>query len=112
MQKFENELAVFFAKLSLLLPAFIAVSIKIAITVRKRKFNLINAIVSLISGVGMAWIVSPYFQEHLSPNKYPIAIALIAISADKFFEWLLIKLDDYSIFDLMFEPIKRYFKKK
>lgn len=110
MQKFEQEFEILLTKLALLMPAFIAVMLKLAVQAKRNKFKLFNAFVSVFVGVGTAYISSPFVLKHTSLETYPIVIGFVAISSDKFFEWFLMKIKDLQVFDTAFKPLIEYFK--
>lgn len=110
MQRFEDELNILLTKVGLLFPAFLAIMMKLAIDVKRSRFKVINAMVSIFTGVGSAYIASPYILKTFDNDKYPIIIAIIAIASEKFIEWLMLKLEDIKLFDTLFTIITNYFK--
>jgi hypothetical protein len=110
MQRFEDELNILLTKVGLLFPAFLAIMMKLAIDVKRSRFKVINAMVSIFTGVGGAYIVSPYLLANCGKNTYPIYIALVAIASEKTIEWLMLKLGDVKLFDKAFTIFTNYFK--
>lgn len=88
-----NELYQFFIKI--LLPAFLAVGLKIAIEMKssKTKVTALNVFLSMIIGVGGAYICSDWVRSYFDPDNVSIVIALIAITSDKIGEFLIYKLN-------------------
>lgn len=74
-------------------PALIAVSVSIAFKMKKEKITVVNAILSIIIGVGTAWIASPFILDIKSEKWHVPLIALVAISGDKIAEYFVYKLD-------------------
>lgn len=110
MQKFEQEFEILLTKLALLMPAFIAVMLKLAVEAKRNKLKIFNAFVSVFVGVGTAYLSSPFILKHTSNETYPIIIGFVAISSDKFFEWFLMKIKDMKVFDIALKPIIEYFE--
>lgn len=89
----QSEFYQFFIKI--LLPAFLAVGLKIAIEMKssKTKVTALNVFLSMIIGVGGAYICSDWVRSYFDPDNISIVIALIAITSDKIGEFLIYKLN-------------------
>jgi len=83
-------LALFF---KVLLPALIGVSIKIAIEMERKKMTIKRAIISVVSGVGLAWLSSGIIMRVVGIDYQPLMIAVVAITAEKVMEYLLYKFN-------------------
>src|SRR6478735_5473243 len=79
----QSEFYQFFIKI--LLPAFLAVGLKIAIEMKssKTKVTALNVFLSMIIGVGGAYICSDWVRSYFDADNVSIVIALIAITSDK-----------------------------
>lgn len=83
-------LALFF---KVLLPALIGVSIKIAIEMERKKMTIKRAIISVIAGVGLAWLSSGVIIRVIGIDYQPLMIAVVAITAEKVMEYMLYKFN-------------------
>jgi len=88
-----NEYYIFLTKI--IFPAFLAVGVKIAIQMKKNNFkaSFFNICLSMIIGVGGAYISSDYVIKNVSQDYTSIIIALIAITSEKIGEFLIYKLN-------------------
>jgi hypothetical protein len=88
-----NEFYIFLTKI--IFPAFLAVGIKIAIEMKKNKFKIsfFNICLSMVIGVGGAYISSDYIIHQISKDYVSIVIALVAITSEKIGEFLIYKLN-------------------
>lgn len=79
----------------LIFPAFVAVAVKIAIEMKKNntRMSFLNICLSMLIGVGGAWLSSGLVQKHFGPEYIPVAIAVIAIMSEKIGEWLIYKFN-------------------
>ena len=81
-----------------LIPAFVAVSISIAVVVKKKgKVTVLSAFLSYVIGMGLAFIFGPYLIEHLESEVATIVIGLIAMSGEKIGNWLVFtfRIDEF-----------------
>ncbi len=109
-----NEFYIFLTKI--IFPAFLAVGIKIAIEMKKNKsrVSFFNIFLSMLIGVGGAWLSSDIVLRNCEPQNVPIVIALIAITSEKIGDFIIYKLtvDMFftAIVDGFFEYISNIFK--
>lgn len=92
--KFANsEVYIFITKI--IFPAFLAVGVKLAIEMKKSKtkISLFNIALSMLIGVGGAYISSGLVQKQCDEEYIPVVIALIAITSEKIGEFLIFKLN-------------------
>lgn len=92
--KFANsEVYIFITKI--IFPAFLAVGVKLAIEMKKSetKISLFNIALSMLIGVGGAYISSGLVQKQCDEEYIPVVIALIAITSEKIGGFLIFKLD-------------------
>ena len=91
-------------------PALIAVTVSIAFKMKKERITIFNAFLSIIIGVGMAWLISPFILDIKSEKWHVPLIALVAISGDKIAEYFVYKLEVElilkAIFDVFYEKLK------
>tara|TARA_R110002012_G_scaffold271870_1_gene457185 strand:+ start:133 stop:468 length:336 start_codon:yes stop_codon:yes gene_type:complete len=90
MEEKINEYYEFLVKI--LLPAFVGVSIKVAIQIKNEGFNYTRIIISFIAGVGCAYFFFPLIENYTQKNYVPLIIGLIAISGERISEWAVYKL--------------------
>lgn len=90
------------------LPAIVAVSVKIAIEMNKRKMTVQRAILSMVWGIGMAWLFSGVIGKLFSNEVQPIIIALIAISSEKVAEYVIYKFNIDEFLDGLFAAFKDF----
>jgi hypothetical protein len=111
-----NEFYIFLTKI--IFPAFLAVGVKISIEMKKNKakVSFLNILLSMIIGVGGAYLSSSLVLKNVSSENVPIAIALIAITSEKIGEFFIYKLNIDSfltaIIEGFFEYISNIFKVK
>lgn len=107
----EGLLALFVKWISI--PALIALFIKIAVQVKKKQATIVGVIVSLISGLGTAYLAKGFIFEHFeSEGNRTLLIALIAIMADRIAEYLLYKADVEKFMDVIGNSIVSWVKNK
>ncbi len=81
--------------LKILLPAFVGIGIKAAIEMKKTntRVSAWNVFLSLIIGVGGAYISSDWVISIIDENWTSTVIALIAITSDKIGEFFIYKFN-------------------
>jgi hypothetical protein len=99
----------FFIKV--ILVASVAVSIKIAIQMKKEKVSLVNVILSFIIGVGFAALTGNLILEKFSPSTAPICIGVITIMGEKIGTWLVYKLNVDVLMQDFVDYLTRKYKK-
>lgn len=111
-----NEFYIFLTKI--IFPAFLAVGIKIAIEMKKNKsrVSFFNIFLSMLIGVGGAWLSSDIVLRNCETQNVPIVIALIAITSEKIGEFIIYKLNVdmflTAIVDGFFEYVSNIFKSR
>lgn len=98
-------LALFF---KILLPAFIGVSIKIAIEMDRKKMTIKRVVISMVVGVGLAWLCSGTITRAVGEQYQSLIIAIVAITAEKIMEYLLYKLNLDHFFGAIVEATKDF----
>jgi uncharacterized membrane protein len=94
--------------IQVVLVALVAMSIKIAIQMKKEKVTLMNIILSFIIGMGFAVLTGNLVMEKFSPTWAPLVIATITLIAEKVGFWLLYKFN----VDSVMEDVVLYLSKK
>jgi len=89
----QNEYYIFLTKI--IFPAFVAIGIKIAIEMKNSntRTSLFNIMLSMIIGVGGAYVSSGVVQRLIDTDYIPAVIAIIAIISEKIGEFLIYKLN-------------------
>lgn len=79
----------------LLFTAFLAVGVKIAIEMKrtKSKISVLNIVLSMIIGVGTAYLSSGLVIKYFSNEWLAIVIAVVAILSEKIGEFLIYKFN-------------------
>lgn len=110
-----NEIYIFITKI--IFPAFLAVGVKLAIEMKKNKtkISFFNIALSMLIGVGGAYISSGLVQKNCDAEYIPVVIALIAITSEKIGEFLIYKMNIdlflTAIIDTFFDSIIKLRKK-
>jgi hypothetical protein len=88
----QSEFYIFLVKI--IFPAFLAVGVKIAIEMKKNrsKISMLNVGLSMLIGVGGAYLSSGLVQKNCDEEYVSVVIALIAITSEKIGEFLIYKL--------------------
>lgn len=94
----------------IMLPALVAVSMKLAVEFKRGTVTWFNVVASFITGIGSAYLCSGLVVDAVPPHYVPIAIAIITISGEKIGFWLVYKLNVETItqgfFEYMLDKIK------
>ena len=79
----------------ILFTAFLAVGVKIAIEMKrtKSKISILSIVLSMIIGVGTAYLTSGLVIKHFSNEWLTIVIAVVAILSEKIGEFLIYKFN-------------------
>jgi len=104
LEKLPEEVKALFVKT--LIPALIAVSIKIAINAKERKITILQVVVSFVTGIGFAYIFSDYVDEAFSHPWHTVVIAIIAISGEKIGYYIIYKLNIENLLSIIFKQKK------
>ena len=82
-----DEIGEFFVKI--FVPAFIAISIKVATQIKKERLSVGRVITSFIVGIGCAYFVYPF----VSGRWTPLIVGIVAMSGEKIAEYIIYKWD-------------------
>lgn len=77
--------------LKILLPALIGLSISIAIKMKNKRMKFIHIFLSLIIGIGTAYLTGGYIIHNFNPDSAPMIIAVVTILGEKIGYWLVFK---------------------
>lgn len=104
----QTELYIFLTKI--IFPAFLAVGVKLAIEMKrsKNKISLLNVVLSMLIGVGGAYLASGVVIHNCKEEHVPLAIALIAMSSEKIGGWIIFKLNFDTFLTALFEGFFQY----
>jgi len=106
-EKLDEEARAFIFKV--IVPALVAVSIKLAVMVKTEKtVSLFQAITSIVTGIGSAYLSAPIVISYTSPNSMPLVIAAIAISGEKIGYFFIYKFRVEEVFKDM---LSKYIRK-
>lgn len=87
----------------IMLPALVAVSMKLAIEFKRGTVTWFNVVASFITGIGSAYLCSGLVISTIDTTYVPIAIAIITISGEKIGFWLVYSLNVEMIVQGFFE---------
>ncbi len=90
-----------------LLPALVAISIKLAIQSKSMKMNWFTVITSFVTGIGSAYLFSDMVFATVADKYTTAAIACIAISGEKIGYWLVYKLNVESILEGILDKVRK-----
>ena len=82
-----DEIKTFLFKI--IIPALVAVSVKIAIASQKAKISLFNVLGSFVIGVGVAYLSGHFVLSTVSPDMVSLVVAIIALSGEKIAYFLM-----------------------
>ena len=75
----------------ILIPAMVAISIKVAIQIKNEGVNYTRIIISFVAGIGCAYFAHPLIVSYTSEEYVAILIGVVAISGEKITEWIVYK---------------------
>lgn len=87
LDKLDEELRTFLLKI--IIPALVAVSIKLAIMSQRVKISLFNILSSFVIGVGTAYISGDIILHTVNETYVPLVISVVALTGEKISYWLL-----------------------
>ena len=79
--------------IKIIIPALVAVSMKIAIMNKKTKVTIFQVTTSFITGIGSAYLFSGVIMESFSAKYIPLIVAVVTISGEKIGYWVVYKLN-------------------
>jgi hypothetical protein len=81
-----------------------ALAISISIQIKNNTASFINATLSIIIGVCIAYLTGEFINKHFSTSTAPIMIGIITIAGEKVAYWLIYKFQ----FDLIGQAVLEY----
>ena len=102
--------------IKILFPAFLTVAIGVAVEMKndKSKVTVLNAFLSLLIGVGTAYLFSGIILENCKGGMIILCAGLVTSLAEKLAKFLMYKFDIdlflKTIFDIILEKIKNLLK--
>jgi hypothetical protein len=105
-----DEMYNFFLKI--FIPAFIAISIKIATQVKKEKMTFTRVLMSFVVGVGCAYFVYPFVNNEIQNSYIPLIVAIVAISGEKIAEYIIYKFDVDGVLGAIIDALIDRFKNR
>ena len=82
-----EQLSTFFFKI--FIPAFIAISVKVATQVKQEKMSFSRILISFVAGIGCAYFVFPFVEGKWTP----LIVGVVAMSGEKIAEFIIYKWD-------------------
>tara|TARA_R110002153_G_scaffold82838_2_gene208744 strand:+ start:178 stop:504 length:327 start_codon:yes stop_codon:yes gene_type:complete len=82
-----KEIYTFFFKI--FIPAFIAISVKVATQIKQEKMNFSRILISFVAGIGCAYFVFPFVEGKWTP----LIVGVVAMSGEKIAEFIIYKWD-------------------
>lgn len=92
--------------LKILLPALVAISMKLAVEFKRGTVTWFNVVASFITGIGSAYLFSGLIVDTFSQTYIPIAIAIVTISGEKIGYWFVYKLNIETFFVSFLDYLK------
>jgi len=109
MEKLDEEARTFLAKV--IIPALVAISVKLALQSKRQKVSLMNVVTSIIIGIGSAYLSSDWVLDNFGHGSVPIVIGTITITSEKIGYWLLDRFDVGGMIDAFMGTIWGKMKK-
>lgn len=109
LDKIDQEFKTFLLKI--IIPALVAVSIKIAIMSQRTKMSAFNIAGSFIIGVGVAYLTGDLILHSISPNYVPLVIGVLTLVGEKIAYWILFTLKVDKMAVSLLEYLLGLFKK-
>ncbi len=107
---FRNEVINLFIKI--IIPAIVAIGIKVAIEMKHTRITIFSALSSLMIGVGCAFLSAGIISANVGEEAQPIVIGIVAIVGDKIAFWLIYKFNFDKIGAALSDLIVNFIKKK
>jgi putative effector of murein hydrolase len=90
----------------IIVPALVAISIKLAIQSKSMRMSWFNIMTSFITGIGAAYLCSDIVLTYIAPEYTTAAIALIAMSGEKIGYWVVYKFNVESILEGLLDKVR------
>lgn len=93
--------------IKILIPAIVAISVKLAIQAKKGSISYFSALTSIIIGIGTAYICSDYILRTVKEELVSITIAVITIAGEKIGFYLVYKFNIESAIENFIEGLRK-----
>lgn len=97
--------------LKVIIPALVAISIKLAIQSKRAKISWLTAGTSVVIGIGSAYLSSDLVLANFSTQWVPIVIAVVTITGEKIGSYLMFKFAVDDIVDAFIQAVVSRWKK-
>lgn len=87
--------------IKIIIPSLAAISMKLAILSKNKEMTLLRVIVSFVTGVGAAYLLSKPIQNNISDEWVAVAIGIITISGEKIGYYVMFRLNIENILDFL-----------
>jgi hypothetical protein len=104
-EKLSDEMKAFILKI--IIPALVAVSIKIAIQCSKQKVSIAQVVGSFVTGIGSAYLFADYVMGAFAHQWQPLIIAVIAISGEKIGYYVMYKINIDGLMEIIIKNHKK-----
>lgn len=110
MQKIPEEIYLIFTKT--IVPALVAISVGLAVKMKKVRVSIKEAFLSIVIGVGFALLLGGWIHETFEDNMGTMVIALVTITGEKIGYWLVFKFDFDRIGQALQDMLEYFIRKK
>lgn len=106
-----NEFIAFMTKI--IIPAFITTAVAIAIDVKNdvSKVSWLTIFMSIIIGVGGAWLAGDLIMEKFKGGEIPVAVAIVTSLTEKVFKFIIHKFKVDQVLTAIFDSVFGSFNK-
>jgi len=108
MERIPHELKDLLVKI--IIPSLVAISIQLAVKIKKQKVSFFNALMSVIIGVGCAYLSSGWILRAFEDTTLPIAC--VTIIGEKVAYWLIYQFNFDAVGDSLIQYFIDKYKKK
>lgn len=96
----------------ILIPSLVGISIKLAVQSRQERVSPFNAVTSIITGLGFAYLFGDAVLSYFPEKWSSVIIAAITITGEKIAYWFIYKFRVDVLADAFIEAIKNWILKK
>ena len=107
--RLDEEIKSFLVKI--IVPAFVAISVKLALESKRQKVSLMHVLTSIVIGIGSAYVSADWVLGNFKSEVVPIVIATITITGEKIGYWLMDRFDLAGVLDGLVRLFLDKFKK-
>ena len=95
-----------------IIPALVAVSVGIAVRMKRKRVSIMSAFTSYVIGIGFAFLFGFVVMEEIKETWVPVVIGTIAITGEKVGYWLIFRFKFDALGDALLEALKNWINKK